>query len=174
MRIFNEVDTRGFSKKKDMDMNDLNTRDVITDPPQQCMGLPAVGTSVGVGATFGVSVVVSGAGAGVGALIAVAVFAAVESVRKALWKRTSVAFTLEARLMDAIQQLNLNLKIKKDFEENLNKLKDSLKYSTLNNIQVMDDQQIKAYYYKLKLGLDYEKITQCLDRIRDQAVQFNQ
>lgn len=87
------------------------------------MGLPAVGTSVGIGATFGVSVIVSGATAGVGALIALAVFGAVESIRNALWKRTTVASVLEARLMDAILSLNLSMKIKRDFEENLDKLK---------------------------------------------------
>ena len=83
-------------------MKDLSTKDITTDPPDQCMGLPAVGTSVGVGTTFGVSMIIAGATAGVGALIAVSVIGAVESIRRALWKRSSVAFTLEARLMDAI------------------------------------------------------------------------
>jgi hypothetical protein len=84
-------------------MKDLNAKDITTDPPDQCMGLPAVGTSVGVGATFGVSMIIAGATAGIGALIAVSVIGAVESIRKALWKRTSVAYHLETRLMDAIQ-----------------------------------------------------------------------
>jgi hypothetical protein len=84
-------------------MKDLTQKDITTDPPAQCMGLPAVGTSVGVGVTFGASMMIAGTPVGAGALIIVAVVGAVESIRNALWKRSSVAFTLEARLMDAIQ-----------------------------------------------------------------------
>ena len=94
------------------------------------MGIPAIGTSAGIGAVFGVSVIISGTSAGIGALIGVAVFAAVESIRNALWKRTTVASILEARLMDAILSLNLSNKIKVDFEDNLDKLKHSMKKQT--------------------------------------------
>ena len=137
------------------------------------MGIPAVGTSVGIGVTFGISVIVSGATAGLGAMIALAVFGAVESIRNALWKRTTVASVLEARLMDAILSLNLSMKIKRDFEDNLDKLKHQIKINTLNELQVMNDRELKRYYYILKLGLDYDNVEACLERIKDQAILFN-
>ena len=164
-----------FTRSKELDMTDLSGKDFTSEPASQFMGLPAVGTSVAKGATFGVSMFVSTAvSARVSALITVAVFGAVWSIRNSLWTRTSVASVLEARLMDAILNLNLGNKIKVDFEDNLDKLKHSIKIATLNELQVMGDRDLKKYYYVLKMGLDYDAVEECLFRIRDQAVLFNQ
>ena len=108
-------------------MSDMEKReDIITEGTQQCMGVPAIATSAGIGVTFGVSIVVSGATLGAGAIITLVVFISVEGIRNALWKRDTVATILEAKLMDALMSVNINLKIQKDFEQNLDELKKKL------------------------------------------------
>ena len=137
------------------------------------MGVPAIATSAGIGVTFGVSIVVSGATLGAGAIITLVVFISVEGIRNALWKRDTVATILEAKLMDALMSVNINLKIQKDFEQNLDELKKKLMVGSINNVNAMGTGDIKKYYYILKLNIEYDKVQECLDRIRDQALLFN-
>ena len=138
------------------------------------MGLPAIVPSGGIGLTFGVSLMVTGTSAGLSAFIALVVFGAVESIRHALWKRETVATVLEAKLFKGLFSLNLSQKVRNDFDKNLEKLRDQIKTKTLNEISRMDDRELKKYYYILKLGLEFDSIQECLDRIRDQAILFNQ
>jgi hypothetical protein len=64
------------------------------------------------------------------------------------------------------------LKIKKDFEENLDRLKLNLLEITKTQIEIMTEDDAKKYYFENKLGLNYDKMKQALSSIHEQANLF--
>jgi hypothetical protein len=77
-----------FNPKLSIDLDEMQNRDVITEPPASCMGLQSAGASTGLGLSFGaVLVILTPVTIVPGLILAVTGSAVLETFRRANWTR---------------------------------------------------------------------------------------